>query len=390
MLEMFVLDDTDKFSDLFVSFIAEYILPLLVQLIELIEFEQEIGDVSDEALPYMKTIDIKRIDDIESDDLANNLTNFSKDELKEMVFLFGFGDELRISSGKKNAPNKNEPNKYTVHPETALLYTLMKLKGGHTHGWMSDRIFGGSDTRNQHMYRYVLAYLNEKYRDLLGIQGLKKWTRSFPKFAEDICKVVASPRRRVDRNGNVFDEPPVPFNPDEFAIVGFVDCKDWTIEKPGQGPDGDHEGATRKPDAYLQQRSVYSGHHKHHAVRTMALNLPNGLFASVFGPCSSRTHDLTLLQWSDYDDELMVAQQEEFGLNLEHQQQYQKLFKFYGDSAYKGLFHCFRCRYEPGPNAPLTMRQTEENRGMKKVRESIEWNFGKVRQFTLPESSDDS
>ena len=49
LLEMFVLGDTDKFSDLFVSFIAEYILPLLVQLIELIEFEQEIGDVSDEA-----------------------------------------------------------------------------------------------------------------------------------------------------------------------------------------------------------------------------------------------------------------------------------------------------------------------------------------------------
>ena len=29
------------------------------------------------------------------------------------------------------------------------------------------------------------------------------------------------------------------------------------------------------------------------------------------------------------------------------------------------------------------MRQTEENRGMKKVRESIEWNFGKLRQLWM-------
>ena len=302
--------------DLLVSFGAQYILPSLIQMATLIELDAEIGDVGDEIVPYRKAMDIKLIDDIESDDLATNLTNFSKEELKEMIVLFDFDDELRVPSGKRNAPNRNEPYKYTVHPETALLYTLIKLKGGHTHAWMCDRIFGGSDTRNQHIYRHALSYLAEKYHALLGIEGLRNWVNSFPRFAEDIRKVVASPRRRFDRNGNFFDEPAVPFNPEDFAIVGFVDCKDWTIERPGQGPDGQHEGATRKPDAYIQQRSVYSGHHKHHAVRTLALNLPNGLFAAVFGPCSARRHDLTLHEWSDYDDPLMMKQEQQFDLNL--------------------------------------------------------------------------
>ena len=52
-------------------------------MIELVELDQQIGDVSDERMPYKKDMDIKVVDDIESDDLASNLTNFSKKELKE-------------------------------------------------------------------------------------------------------------------------------------------------------------------------------------------------------------------------------------------------------------------------------------------------------------------
>ena len=110
-----------------------------------------------------------------------------------------YDDQLFVPSGKRNAPNWNEPYKYTVHRETAVLYTLIKLKGGHTHAWMSDRIFGGADTRNQHIYRYVLSYLTAKYQALLGIEGLKNWVNfeglknrviSYPRFVEDIRKVV--------------------------------------------------------------------------------------------------------------------------------------------------------------------------------------------------------
>ena len=100
--------------DLLVSFGAQYILPSLIQMATLIELDAEIGDVGDEIVPYRKAMDIKLIDDIESDDLATNLTNFSKEELKEMIVLFDFDDELRVPSGKRNAPNRNEPYKYTV------------------------------------------------------------------------------------------------------------------------------------------------------------------------------------------------------------------------------------------------------------------------------------
>jgi hypothetical protein len=91
-----------------------------------------------------------------------------------------------------------------------------------------------------------------------------------------------------------------------------------------------HVGASQRPSWYAKQRAFYGGHHKHHAVKALALCLPNGMTAAVFGPCSAQQHDNRLLDWSWIDQILFNFQTQVMGLGPN------KLYKFYGNSAYLG------------------------------------------------------
>jgi hypothetical protein len=53
------------------------------------------------------------------------------------------------------------------------------------------------------------------------------------------------------------------------------------------------------------------------------------------------------------------------------------LFCWYGNSAYSGQYHCIRMKHKEGYGlAPLTLRQLQENKAMKKIRITIEWSYG--------------
>jgi hypothetical protein len=97
-------------------------------------------------------------------------------------------------------------------------------------------------------------------------------------------------------------------------------------------------------------------------MKVVSFCLPNGLTGALYGPVSARHHDRTVLTWSGIDPFLTEAQH---GM--------ERLYAFYGDSAFQGgPWANIVTRHEPTTFFPLTERQEQENRAMKKARESIE------------------
>ena len=92
---------------------------------------------------------------------------------------------------------------------------------------------------------------------------------------------------------------------------------------------------------------------------------PNGLIANLFGPVAGRHHDPFMLHESD----LIPRLQAKFAAL--------PIFTLYGDPAYP------LCQHILGPyrGAQLTPDQQLFNERMSKVRESVEWSFGKVVQY---------
>ena len=113
------------------------------------------------------------------------------------------------------------------------------------------------------------------------------------------------------------------------------------------------------------QREVYNGHRRIHALKYQSVVLPNGLIANLFGPMEGRHHDAALLAESGLLDVIRFHSANNTPLCL------------YGDSAYP-LSAYLMCPYK---NAVLTDEQQAFNTGMSSGREAVEWNFGKIVQL---------
>lgn len=324
-----------------------------------------LGDISEEvetARPYHTEPRYTRINDFFNDTHAAYKTAFTKDELRRLMNLFGLDPARNIrftrSDGKVDS----------FHSEELFIFTLMKLRKGSSNAELvEDQVGGRSEARWGRGYNNMIKYLDERYKTILNHQGLQRWVQHFPEFAEKI-------RQRIGRNDHCYDHNGqyhhtnhgIYFAPNDFGIAGFIDCKDYRIKRPHAGPGGDFPGAMRRPNWNAIQRAFFTHFGKKHAIRVLAICLPNGLTAAVYGPASARHHDVTLLTWSGFDQYLQ---------NVQHGQPL--TFSFYGDSAFRGHWNCVRTRHETAPNAPpLTQHQLNENKAMKRSRETIEWSFG--------------
>ena len=113
------------------------------------------------------------------------------------------------------------------------------------------------------------------------------------------------------------------------------------------------------------QREVYNGHKRTHALKYQSVVTPNGLIANMFGPMEGRRHDVALLAESGLLDMIRFHSNRNTPLCL------------YGDSAYP-LDPYLMCPYK---GAALTAEQEAFNRGMSSGREAVEWMFGKIVQI---------
>ncbi|KAE9176059.1 hypothetical protein PF004_g26202 [Phytophthora fragariae] len=124
------------------------------------------------------------------------------------------------------------------------------------------------------------------------------------------------------------------------------------------------DGTVRKicrPGDSIEQRAMYNGHKRSHAVKYQAVTTPDGLIVHVFGPAQGRAHDLTLLEDSDLEN--IIGRDRRF-----------HGYRLYGDPAY-GQTDVFA---SPFDKVGVTREEIEVNRSLSKVRISVEWMFGKI------------
>ena len=112
------------------------------------------------------------------------------------------------------------------------------------------------------------------------------------------------------------------------------------------------------------QRMVYDGHKRVHALKFQSIVTPNGLIANLFGPVEGRRHNSGMLAMSGLLPQLQHMSFSPAG----------QAMCIYGDPAYLHRIH----------QCPLANRQelapSQEafNQSMSQVRVSVEWVFGDV------------
>ena len=115
------------------------------------------------------------------------------------------------------------------------------------------------------------------------------------------------------------------------------------------------------------QRIVYNGHKRVHALKSQSVALPNGLIANLYGPVEGRRHDAGMLKDSGLLNDLQRVAFSPTG----------DILCLYGDPAYPLSPHLMApFRLEEVP--VFTANMEAFNEAMSSVRVSVEWLFGDV------------
>ena len=157
-------------------------------------------------------------------------------------------------------------------------------------------------------------------------------------------QVLLSPNKLQNYAGCIFQKG-APLN----NCFGFIDGTVRGIARPQNN-----------------QRILYNGHKRIHALKFQSVALPNGIIANISGPYEGKKHDSTMLQESG-----LLTQLQQFAwFNAQP-------LCLYGDPAYPISMHLQR----PFRNANLTQNENNFNKAMSECRVSVEWLFGLVTNY---------
>ena len=131
-----------------------------------------------------------------------------------------------------------------IDPEELFLFTLCKVATGRTNQSIIDEYFGGDYTRWGYGYPWMLRYIDDRYEDIIGHQGLTRFLRDFPRFNRAIERFVQRDRQRELIDGTFEIVRGLEFLP--FDIFGFIDNSIDRISTPFSGPRGDYAGSARR------------------------------------------------------------------------------------------------------------------------------------------------
>ncbi|NCF89935.1 MAG: hypothetical protein GWQ05_03100 [Verrucomicrobiaceae bacterium] len=308
------------------------------------------------------------------DQQCNKNTSFLHRDLLKIYHLFGLANIadhqgfIRVPTGGTNS--RGVACCYKIHAEELFLFFMTRMKKGWSINDMVDWIFGGHYSRWSHGWPWMLRYVDNRYRNILGHQGLLRFVHQFPRFFESIENFVKKPKWHTDNNGQRWWSPGLANLP--YRIFGFIDCSIYRTNVPYSGPDGDVVGAGRKPWYQSAQEAIYTGWKHLHGMKVETVRLPNGI-STIFGPVSCRRADIGYTGRTVHDMS---------GLN----EKYAAL----GDGVYGVNMECIRSYF----NAHFTAAQITEfmrvcDAEVKGSRQSIEWGYGKTENvFAACHSAD--
>ena len=283
-----------------------------------------------------------RIDDL-SDMAALKMTRFNWSQLRRLYAAFDLQGQLEPLSTKLAIPTGHVFNGslccYRIHPEEIFLFTLCRLASGMTQVQIVDGYFGGDKNRWSYAYPWMLKYLDERYSNIIGHQGLARYLDDFPRFKRAIKEYVQRDHQRELVDGTMTIVPGINFLP--WDVFAFIDDSIDQVSTPFSGPRGDYEGAARKAEFADAQQAFYSGYSKNHGIKIETIFLPNGL-TTLFGPVSARRADAGVLAMSNLNAFLVELQRGKFSTLTGAE----VFFCAFGDSAYNLGLQCIQSYYQ--------------------------------------------
>lgn len=315
-------------------------------------------------------------------------TGFLSATLYEIYNLFGLaqlaGNDgyIRISTGCTDS--RGGVCHYRIHTEELFLFFMTRCYTGTDMVDMADRIFGGYVTRWEFGFPWMVRYLDHRYRNIIGHQGLLRYRDQFPRFFEAIEQYVKRPKwHRLD-DGTWWWSPGLSACP--VKICGFADCTVYKTCKPFSGPDGP---GTSGPDGYtyvpaprkrrygVTQEAFHTGHRCRDGVKIENFFLPNGI-STIFGPVSCRRPDVSggasVQDMSGLNNFLRGIQRNRPNLTPP--------YAGFGDYSYGVNLECLRSYYWVYfPPAQLTEYMNVCDAEFKSCRQGIEWYYGKTENI---------
>jgi hypothetical protein len=151
----------------------------------------------------------------------------------------------------------------------------------------------------------MLKYLNQRYINIIGHQGLARYVDEFPAYRCMIQQYVQRNHQRELIDGTMMIVPGINFMP--WDIFGFIDDTIDRILTPFSGPCGNYEGAAHRAEYADAQQAFYSDYVKDHRIKVETIFLLNGLL-TLYSPVSARRADAGVLVMSNLNKFLIELQ----------------------------------------------------------------------------------
>ena len=251
---------------------------------------------------------------------------FKKRDLLRLFPLLHFPDECKFD------------NRSIMAGEEVLrgLYELVSASNKHDIA----RFFGRDWSAQSRAFTYFIEHLYDNFKHLV-LDNLPWWYRN---------GFFASSAEAIGKKMNLGDDH-------KNMIAHFIDCNCLETCRVGGGPAEDGCNSARwDPNI---QRAHYNGWKSLNGLKHQTVDNAFGFTVDLFGPTSLRRNDLTLLRLSNINERMAELQRGE-----------EDQYMTFGDSAYKRRSHL------TSYYADIDDLYRRWNRRMKRVRISIEWNYG--------------
>ncbi len=196
---------------------------------------------------------------------------------------------------------------YRLHPEEVFLFTLCRLAMGMSQVRIVDTYISGDKNHWMFAYPWMLKYLDERYVNIVGRQGLMHFIHNFLHFKHTIEQCVQCNHQCEPVDGMMTIVSGLNFM--LWDVFGFIHNILKKILTPFSGPCGDYEGAARKAEYGDAQQAFYPGYVKDNKIKveTICCQMVSQLFLD---PCllDKLTRASVLLAMSNLNEFLVQLQ----------------------------------------------------------------------------------
>ena len=270
-----------------------------------------------------------------SDSQCVSKFRFQKQHLQELVPLLKLDKRCKLRNGIR------------MPGEEVLLRGLFEFANAQTNHAVSDE-FGRDGSAQSRALTYFVDHMIDNFEHLVvnkdpTTDNLSWWFRNgLIDESADSIEIKAGVQL-----GN------------EEKVSTFIDCNCLPSCRVGGGPADDGANSARWNPSI--QRAFYNSWKSVDGLKHQTVVVAHGFCVDMYGPTSLRRHDLTLFRESDINSRFR---------NLQLYKDIQNIIL--GDSAYVRLSHS-RSYFKRGGEGHAIW-----NRKMKRVRISIEWDYGAV------------